>query len=195
MSFILDALAKAAREKQESQPRSLNFQENAQPSGHQSRLILWLVVTLLLLNFAWIGYLSWRETGTNQPQQTAPTVPASAHETNQTDATNPRIADSPDQPQGEQQAGGAFPVEPQSLKPGLMAELASVKLTSHVWTEQRTQRFVLAGNRKLYIGDFLARELQIEEITETGLIIRYRGTPYELSMNSLGFGEPMRLEN
>lgn len=176
MSFVLDALEKAEQDKLKSQSPMLHQRSYAGLTKQNARWPVALLAGLLLLSGALIGYLLW-EKGTGLTQLPDESKPAAA---SSEAASHPGI--------DHLAANGAQARLSLGYPQQLKRSLATVKLTSHVWASSAAERFLLVEGNMLRKDDWLADQLQIVEIMESGVLVRYQGAVYRVPIDDLWAG-------
>lgn len=178
MSFILEALKKSERERQQGQPPDLfavhgeapTFQA---PPGRRPRLLLWAGLCTLIVALG-AGYL-WFGGGTTgapplvSPEETelaAPAKPPAA-------ATRPAA-----EPEGQfarQSAAPPASAAPTKGRITIRPELPTLRFSGHTYSEERSRRMIMVNNRILREGDWIDGKIRLEEITWEGVILDHQG--------------------
>ena len=69
------------------------------------------------------------------------------------------------------------------LPPAIRDELPKIKITVHAYSGKRASRLVGYDNRILREGDYLVPGLKLEEITQDGMILSYKGYRFSRGAN------------
>lgn len=85
-------------------------------------------------------------------------------------------------PGAAKSAGIAKPKDPTTLRltAGQQAELPPFMMTAHVYSADKSQRFVLINGLKYGDGDQTREDLKVEQILPNGAVLSYRGNPFYL---------------
>ncbi len=182
MSYILDALRKAERSRQQhhdpKQQVLLASMNHEQPS-----ITIWrhggvfaallangLLLGVLILNQT--GLIAWLPHGTGTGHDAA----ASAAPLNPLqEQTGSRLVLA-DEPLAVNQ-----PVTLSQLPSGLRQRFAGLNLDLHVYGERSEQRFVLINSQRYRAGDWLAEGPLLEAIVPEGVILSYGDSRFRLS--------------
>ena len=193
MSYILDALKKAERERQ------LGETPNRKSLLYETpiRRRLWLrffVLAILLLNSAIVvyGLIAWH-------QAMPDPIPVSAEQLPRLpDAAEPQSASSKPEPLfepstealtpepakvviAEQPLSIGAPQPYRRLAQNLREQLAPLNLDLHVYGDSPERRFVLINSQRYQTGDWLQEGLLLETITAEGVILSFQGQRFSLS--------------
>lgn len=69
------------------------------------------------------------------------------------------------------------------LPPSIRDELPKIRITVHAYSSKRASRLVGYDNRILREGDYLVPGLRLEEITQDGMILSYKGYRFSRGAN------------
>lgn len=58
----------------------------------------------------------------------------------------------------------------------LLAQIPNILITSHIYSSQATRRSIVVNDERLAEGDFVAAEVQVQEITHQGMILSVNGS-------------------
>lgn len=191
MSYILDALNKSDRERERHQPPGLNSvhrKHDASP-GRRSPLWYWLTGLFLLavINILLVGY--W------MPDET-PAPVASQVETDtrriEERAEDPASQSARTEQSPETMSDGdlitpsdASPIQPvriSALPASVQEQIPDLSFTSHIYSDEPSLRGVTINGRYVREGDSLGSDLTLIEITEDGVVLRYRHYTFEMSV-------------
>lgn len=175
MSYILDALKKAERARQQQQTdRSLLDRvitsTPAQPVPRwRGPLTLVLLVNALVLGWLLLPYDSLFQ---RRPAADSSAAPAMTAEPVESD----RRLLLPDDPLEVLE-----PVTLNELPPTLRERFATLNLDLHVYGDRPEQRFVLINSQRYRTGDWLTEGPLLEAIVPEGVILSYRDARFRLS--------------
>lgn len=208
MSYILEALKKAERERGLGQVPSLATQYIPN-SPSRPRFWHWLAITALLSALLAIGaavLLSIQKSAQTQqasssvqlesePQKAkAASKAASAETLVQSSQAAPDSAPST-QPLAPQLAAARKPEPPpvranpleaaplRSLPAEFQSAVPTLNLDIHVYSEAAAERFVLINSKRYQEGDRLSEGPVLEAITARGVILRHKGRRFSLALN------------
>ncbi|MFT5579839.1 MAG: general secretion pathway protein B [Paraglaciecola psychrophila] len=178
MSYILDALKKSDRERQDnSGPTLQTLQRPIRESAYlHSRLILQLVIVILLLLLAlaalWIVYFSAFETTANSTATASDSAAFRAD--NEIDGT----VDNSDNEQVP--APGVIGEAPAPLIPfwqlpaAVQQEIPALTFSLHIYAENPKRRTIIINKNRMTEGDRVLPELLLESITTQGVILNWK---------------------
>jgi general secretion pathway protein B len=178
MSYILDALKKSDRERQDnSGPTLQTLQRPIRESAYlHSRLILQLVIVILLLLLAlaalWIVYFSAFETTANSTATASDSAAFRAD--NEIDGT----VDNSDNEQLP--APGVIGEAPAPLIPfwqlpaAVQQEIPALTFSLHIYAENPKRRTIIINKNRMTEGDRVLPELLLESITAQGVILNWK---------------------
>ncbi len=69
-----------------------------------------------------------------------------------------------------------------NLPPALQASIPDIRFSGHVFSPVPSLRMIMADQSIVREQDLLSPELRLEEITETGVILSYRGTRFRIEL-------------
>ncbi|MEZ5591552.1 MAG: general secretion pathway protein GspB [Gammaproteobacteria bacterium] len=199
MSYILDALKKAERERELGQipnRRSLLYE---MPSRRRWRLGM-IMLTVLLLNAGLLTYgiMVWRQpepvpvaikpmapaTRPDLAQNLTEAAPAVVPVTALTVTPEPVPALEPEAARvvvAEQPLTVGEPQPYRRLAQPLRDQLGPLNLDLHVYGDSPERRFVLINSRRYQTGDWLHEGPLLEAITADGVILSFQGQRFSLS--------------
>jgi general secretion pathway protein B len=192
MSLILDALKKSEQERQRD--RTPGLQSIHQPPVRREtqapRYGVWLVA-IAAINAAALGYWLWSRPATTAPiaatvtapaptpaapPSPAPVEPAAQPPAASADAEFTQISPSSAARPQQSAAGAATPIqEVGDLPDDVRNNLPAMTFSFHVYSANPEQRTIIINNRRMRAGDEVAQGLQLQEITEDGVILGFRG--------------------
>jgi type II secretion system (T2SS) protein B len=203
MSYILDALTKAAKQRGRQAPvlqrllgpTSVTTSAGSRWSGRLIAAVLLNAILLTLLLAMWL-----RPVSVAAPPKSlaapAPEVPREKTEPREREAvlqsrstqrsavtpTRPPAAPAPRRPpptaQGTQAPTLAPPVTP--VKPPAPSEPPGLKVEALIYAETPAQRTVFINGRKYVEGDSIDGRLRVEEIQEEGVVLSEEGRRFTL---------------
>ena len=205
MSLILDALKKSEQERQRDRAPGLQsiHQPPLRREAGPSRQGWWIAVAglFIVVNAAALAYWLWSSRAAAPvpiiaaapvPQPVAQAaeaeqkpaqktlqnepVPATVRPAAEADAEYTRItpagAGQPQQTAGDE----LTPVqEVGDLPDSVRNNLPAMTFSFHVYSANPEQRTIIINNRRMRAGDEIAQGLQLQEITEDGVILAYAG--------------------
>lgn len=182
MSYILDALKKSDRERQDnSGPTLQTLQRPIRESAYlHSRLILQLVIVILLLLLAlaalWIVNFSAFETTANSTATASDSAAFRAD--NEIDGTVDGTVDNSDNEQLP--APGVIGEAPAPLIPfwqlpaAVQQEIPALTFSLHIYAENPKRRTIIINKNRMTEGDRVLPELLLESITAQGVILNWK---------------------
>lgn len=192
MSYILDALRRSEQDRLRLQGHSELTAPDLPQAGR--RWLPWVLLVVLSLNAAALGWLFMRQAPTPAPSVSAsepdpPTrsMPALKELTGRPGSLRTEsVAAPPLQAPVPAQATAVAPApspaisEPDapllsSLSESFRRSLPDISINVHVFAEQPSARFVLIDGRSLREGQSLTEKLRLERITQDGVIMSYEG--------------------
>lgn len=203
MSYILDALRQAERQRQQQSPAGPLHQ----PKPARGRPPLWLLTTTaaLLLNAALVAGYWWQQAKTSAEAvieaATPDAPPAPAPVTSATTSTPallpsaattappsaPAIAAPSAPPSAPATAApSAPPSAPAIAAPSATSALqryrGELTIDAHVHSPQPERRFVLVAGHSYREGEFIATGVRLEEITANGIIVSEEGRLFSVPL-------------
>ncbi len=187
MSYILEALKKSERERQQGQTPDLYAVHGEAPGferaiPHRPRLLLWAGLCTLIAalggGFLWYGGGTTTDNPGESPLKTelvAPAVPpAAAMEANAEPEVAPDPAEKPPVlPAAESAAPPA--TAPAKGRITIRPELPTLRFSGHTYSEERSRRMIMVNNRIVREGDWIDTNIRLEEITWEGVILDHQG--------------------
>jgi general secretion pathway protein B len=200
MSFILEALKKSERERQQGQPPDLFAVHGEAPAfqappGRHPRVLLWAGLCTLIVDlgggYLWFGggttvdkkleSIAKNELAAPAKPPAAATRPAAEPAVAPAPAEKPIVlpaAESAAEPEGHFARESAAP--PASAAPTkgritIRPELPTLRFSGHTYSEERSRRMIMVNNRILREGDWIDGKIRLEEITWEGVILDHQG--------------------
>lgn len=178
MSYILDALKKAEAER--DQPASLTF------AGHAStsRRVGWIGYAAGALIVVALGGFGWWAMTPDSPARVDPSISKAAPKNlpkPQTSASRPKPAALPAEPEPMPRRAlahtrlGDLPQTVRDDFPGLV-------FSQLIYSEHADLRAVVVNGTRRLEGDEIAPELRLDAVTETGVVLEFRGYLVELNI-------------
>ncbi len=188
MSYILDALNKADKERKQQQtpdnvaaPKS----NNIQPTSY-----VWLyvmVVILLVLIIAWLTSRNSQEetvlTTIPAPQAAKVIPPTPKHvETKKSSPPQPTEMPTPPVHQEKAVASKVSEVIPPilGLDQNIRDQLPRIQISAHIYSDNQQKRMVIINDRVLHEGDYLAENLILNRIKPDGLELKWKDQPFTM---------------
>jgi general secretion pathway protein B len=84
-------------------------------------------------------------------------------------------AERPADSDGADDAGGQTVISMAELPSAILQALPAMKISVHAYSDNPAARLVGIGNKILHEGDYVAPDLQLERITQDGMIFSYKG--------------------
>lgn len=193
MSYILDALNKSERERERHQPPGLNsvHHKHDRSPGRRSALWRWLAGLSLLavINILLVGYWMSNETPAPAESRAETDTPGLEEQTDDTVSPTAPTARSPSNEtvsEGDlitpSDAGAIQPVRISALPTSVQEQIPDLSFTSHIYSDEPSLRGVTINNRYVREGDSLGSDLTLMEITEEGVVLRYRQYTFKMSV-------------
>jgi general secretion pathway protein B len=191
MSLILDALKKSERERQRDKAPGLQSIHQPLPRREpRSRKQWWALAGLIALNAGVLVY--WRmqpSVNVNTPATPAveSSMPQSAATTNPANTTAAEFTKiSPAQLSAAQpQAQNNLRIEEVGELPDdVRNNLPAMTFSFHVYSSNTQQRTIIINNRRIREGDEISAGLQLQEITEDGVVLLNAGHRIHISVLS-----------
>lgn len=190
MSYILDALKKSDKERQQGEVPGLNSIHDRFPfpghrSGSRQKKIIFMAVTAVLLLLIPFATWYWKTT-IHQPDETViineptPTV-------DPVNPVNPVTPVTPPLPSAEIKTTELKIPTPEPIKPSqkkeaplLQAELPELHFAGHTYSDDPAKRMIIINDSILREGGKVNEDITLSEITWTGIILDYNGQQIEL---------------
>ena len=198
MSYILDALNKSEEEKQQHRTPSLNT-IHQKPDRKRSQGPSWTAILSLLILMNLVGLMIWLfffsgsssspmlsrtqpEVGSSSvssvssrgsPSNVAPRVTPSALTSSNSDTSqeSPRVS-------------LATPLESATVPDLINREIAAIRFSSHIYASDAALRMVVINGQALRENARFGSALELSQITEDGVIIRYQNHSIPVSVLS-----------
>lgn len=181
MSYLLEALRKAERERHRDRVPDLAQLHETDSDDRNGGRASWVVPTILGLVLLNLGVLSvfWLSRDNEAPPPSAaeptafePAVPE-----------KPQPAPEPAPPPVEAYEPESYPepVEPiEEMPPAAHGELPDIELSGHLYSSIPGRSFILVNGRRYREGERLQEGPAVESIEESGAILNYRGERYRV---------------
>lgn len=182
MSYILDALNKAEKDRQQNTPDLTERQHRTtSPTTPEKNNKIW-ILGLVFMVVLWVMWFVFSPEETIAPviQTTPQAAQPTAHITT-IPSPKPIVAEV------------IKPVETAKLVPNhsveenmpnimgldenIRRQLPSIQISAHVFGENADKRMVIINNKVLHEGDYLGEQLQLTAITQNGIILNFQGEP------------------
>ena len=175
MSYILDALKKSEEERQRGKVPSFSASVDA-PVSTAKKSNIWPIVTLVVvaMNAALILFFWNRST----PEIDA--VSESGDNVAQMDAVvEPPRAEEQKKPVVKQ---GAYMPQLDELPDEQRMGIPDLSFSSHMYSSRPQYRSIIINGKRLKEGQFFNREIQVVEITDSGVILSNGQTEFEVDI-------------
>lgn len=211
MSYILDALKKADRERKQGEIPDLKSISPVVVEGMERRgNLIWPVMAIALVAVSLSWFKPWEgkspdRMGGISVQQPAPLVatPAAKAVASERSETAPRpvaavqraeAVKEISEPQSDVQTTQAAATQPDASTtasnaiPGIMElpasirnSLPAIKISGHIYDENPSSRMVIINDKVMHEGKYLVGDLMIEEITDNGIVLNQSGTLFSMT--------------
>ncbi|MBD3645958.1 MAG: general secretion pathway protein GspB [Pseudomonadales bacterium] len=195
MSYILDALNKSEQQKERQQPpRLTSIHHKPGPTGSSPWKWISVLVILGLLN----GFFFWYWTRhpepgqATQPEAVTPESVIRAPERQVTEQPEPDATpdyegelitpDTINQAPARRTGKTVDPVSIAELPADVQRRLPDLSFSSHIYSEDPSLRVVNINGRNVREGEIFANDLELVEITEEGVVLRYLHYTFEMSV-------------
>lgn len=170
MSYLLDALRKAERERHRDRVPDLAQLHETDSDDRNGGRASWVVPTILGLVLLNLGVLSvfWLSRDNEAPP------PSAAEPT----AFEPAVPEKP-QPASEPAPPPVELIE--EMPPAAHGELPDIELSGHLYSSIPGRSFILVNGRRYREGERLQEGPAVESIEESGAILNYRGERYQVA--------------
>ena len=196
MSYILDALNKSEEEKQQHRTPSLNT-IHQKPSKKRTQNRSWTAILSLLILMNLVGLMIWLfffSGSSSRPtlSRTQPDVSSSPVSTAPSRRTPSSVAPSVTPPELTSSKSGRAQISPSvSLEKPLESaavpdlinqEIAAIRFSSHIYASDADLRMVVINGQPLRENARFGSALELSQITEDGVIIRYQNHSIPVSV-------------
>lgn len=181
MSYILDALKKSQQERQQSSNPTIQSLHQPIQTATPNR---WPVIAALACFFSLLisGFMvyQWMQ---KAPSATAQTVSESKNDSPKVETTrSPELTASMEKPVTAKpvKTAQANPVvantvlELWQLPDPVQAEIPAMTFSFHVYSNKQERRTIIINGRRLKEGGQVEENLQLLEITETGVVLNWK---------------------
>ena len=198
MSYILDALNKSEEEKQQHRTPSLNT-IHQKPDRKRSQGPSWTAILSLLILMNLVGLMIWLfffSGSSSSPtlSRTQPEVGSSSGSTvsSRGSPSNvaPRVTPSAltssnsDTSQESPRVSLATPLESATVPDLINQEINAIRFSSHIYATDADLRMVVINGQQLKENARFGSALELSQITEDGVIIRYQNHSISVSVLS-----------
>lgn len=187
MSYILDALNKSEQDRERNQPPRLTSVHHK--PGRRAPWWRWFtgLLVLAVLNTLLIGYWMREETTGPIDNDTADRQKQAEVANVPTDSTpEPRPASTTTAPEGElitpSDTESVEPVRISALPVHVQKQIPDLSFTSHIYSSDPSLRAVTINGRQVREGESMGNGLTLVEITEDGVLLRYRHYTLDMSV-------------
>lgn len=187
MSYILDALNKAEKDRQQNTPDLTETQHRTtSPPAPEKNNKIWLLglVFIALLGATWL-VLSPKEGIVPMIQKTPQDAQPTAHITPIT-SPKPVVAEVI-KPVGTAKLVPNHSVEKNmpnimGLDENIRRQLPSIQISAHVFGENASKRMVIINNRVFHEGDYITEQLQLLNITQQGIVLKFDSETFTMNI-------------
>ena len=198
MSYILDALNKSEEEKQQHRTPSLNT-IHQKPNKKRSQNRSWTAILSLLILVNLVGLMIWLFFfgGSSSPptlSRIQPDMSSSPVSTAPSRRTPSSVVPSVTPPELTSSNSGRAQISPSvSLEKPLESaavpdlinqEIAAIRFSSHIYASDADLRMVVIDGQQLKENARFGSALELSQITEDGVIIRYQNHSISVSVLS-----------
>jgi len=194
MSYILDALNKSEEEKQQHRTPSLNT-IHQKPDRKRSQGPSWTAILSLLILMNLVGLMIWLfffSGSSSSPtlSRTQPEVGSSSGSRGSPSNVAPRVTPSAltssnsDTSQESPRVSLATPLESATIPDLINREIAAIRFSSHIYASDAALRMVVINGQALRENARFGSALELSQITEDGVIIRYQNHSIPVSVLS-----------
>ncbi|WP_038247295.1 general secretion pathway protein GspB [Ghiorsea bivora] len=185
MSYILDALNKAEKDRQQQTPTSIptvSAQNNIPPQGKGKYGLYFIMIGLGFL-MLWI-FLNQKETPPQQvitPQENHVTAPKTEPTTQIKAVKSQPTQYIKKDPNPVQKKIKTIP-NIMALDTTLRNQLPPITISAHVYSEETSKRMVIINNQVRHEQEYIAEQLQLTHITPHGIELQYQGTSFTMKV-------------
>ena len=197
MSYILDALNKSEEEKQQHRTPSLNT-IHQKPNRKRTQNRSWTAILSLLILMNLVGLMIWLfffSGSSSRPtlSRTQPDVSSSPVSTAPSRRTPSSVAPSvtpeltssnPGRAQISPSVSLGKPLESAAVPDLINQEIAAIRFSSHIYASDADLRMVVINGQPLRENARFGSALELSQITEDGVIIRYQNHSIPVSVLS-----------
>jgi len=198
MSYILDALNKSEEEKQQHRTPSLNS-IHQKPNRKSTQNRSWTAILSLLILMNLVGLMIWLfffSGSSSRPtlSRTQPDVSSSPVSTAPSRGTPSSVAPSVTPPeltystsvraQISPRVSLEKPLESAAVPDLINQEIAAIRFSSHIYASDADLRMVVINGQPLRENARFGSALELSQITEDGVIIRYQNHSIPVSVLS-----------
>ena len=188
MSYILDALKKSDRERNESDASSFNQKvgENPESRINFKTLFIWTTI-ILAVNFTSAYFLIGHQFASSSNSAKPESYKNQATTTSKKDTKIDGVfkieqADIEGFKQSEYREELIVPPF-SSLPENLRSELPSFRIDSHIYADEKNLRLIKVGRVTYFEGDYLRPNLKLERITSKGVILNMSNQMFSIEVN------------
>ena len=188
MSYILDALNKSEQERERRQTPGLkSLRGEPPPNRFQLRHFLYLLALLAIFNsivvFFYFGNHFQPEVGIRQhekpPLDGSPVTTNAARDEVPLNSLSPPAYQSADFPA---QVTLDNTVAVNNLPNRVVRQLPDIQITAHIFSSDNALRMVNINGVSTREGDFVSNDLMLVEITESGVVMDFKGHTYVMNI-------------
>ena len=197
MSYILDALNKSEEEKQQHQTPSLNT-IHQKPDKKRSQGPSWTAILNLLILMNLVGLTIWlfffsgsssspKLSGSQTDVSSSPVSTVSSRRSPSSVAPSvpsPELTSSTSGRAISHRVPLATPLESATVPDLIIREIDAIRFSSHIYASDADLRMVVIDGQQLKENARFGSALELSQITEDGVIIRYQNHSISVSVLS-----------
>jgi len=183
MSYILDALNKADKERKQSATPTTETMMTAKPTTQSN--VVWFVALIIIVCIVALWFVFQSQEATKPIASAVSSAPT---------PTPIKPKPIPSKPAATVQTATTFTsVEPQDIKeepqpiPNIMGldetirnRLPAINISAHVFSQDATKRMVIINNQVVHEGDYIAADLKLSTIQQHGLELNFEGNTFTM---------------
>ncbi|MCF6207940.1 MAG: general secretion pathway protein GspB [Ghiorsea sp.] len=191
MSYILDALNKADKDRQQQAPISTTpaSSQHKPTTAHQTnagKYSLFIVSITVILLILWV-FVNSNET----PSQQQDAIPQNTQIITPAPKSKPIVQVQETTPQPIQPTATKHEPAQEKVKniPNIMAldseirnQLPPIAISAHVYSESTNKRMVIINNQVKHEQQYIAENLQLTHITPHGIQLQYQDAPFTMTV-------------
>ena len=187
MSYILDALKKSDRERNDSASNNFNRKIGEDKESRTSLKTLFIWTTIILaVNFTSAYFLIWHKSSSSP---SSPTLESFTNEPTSTPKKEVGINSLTKIEQADPKGFGPSEYQEElivppfsSLAENLIDELLPFNIDSHIYADEKNLRSIKIGRVTYFEGDYLRPNLKLERITSDGVILNMSNRMFSLNI-------------
>ncbi|PCI01749.1 MAG: hypothetical protein COB79_03555 [Zetaproteobacteria bacterium] len=183
MSYILDALNKADKERKQSATPASETIIATKPATQSN--VVWFVALIIIVCIVALWFVFQSQEATKPIASAVSSAPT---------PTPIKPKSIPSKPAATVQTTTTFtPAAPQDIKkepqpiPNIMGldetirnRLPAINISAHVFSQDATKRMVIINNQVVHEGDYIAADLKLSTIQQHGLELNFEGNTFTM---------------